>query len=430
MSDEAIRRASDAAAPGPMEGLRVVEVGDLAELAGKLLADAGAEVIRVEPLVGARSRHTGPYVGQVADPNQSLRFAAANTSKRSVTLAEPAANGAALWGELVRWSEVVLEGTPRGHLDGADVGAAHFRAQRGDLIWCQLSPFGQEGPWRDWASTDLVQLALGGPMMSTGYDDHELPPIRSDGDHSLAIAGEYAVTAVLAALWLRDESGGGLGQTIDLAIHDAVSATTEGAFPNWEFLGKLVQRQTGRHAAVQRNAPWQHLCTDGDYILLMGGGVPRDRRIFEELLAWMDEYDAAGDLHEPHYIEVLYTDPTRNLDTRNHVAETIGKFVERLTAEEVYRRGQALHLPWGRVRRPEQNLADPHWREREFWWSGEVPGHPEPVSYPGAPYRFVRSPVRLRRRPPLLGEHNHEVYSALLGHDGEELVELARAGVI
>ena len=197
---------------GPLEGLRVIEIGDQAELAGKLLADAGADVIRVEPREGVRSRHVGPYVG---------------------------------------------------------------------------------GPWRDWASTDLVQLALGGPMMSTGYDDHELPPIRSDGEHSIAMSNEYAVTAVLAALWLRDEGGGTPGQLVDVSIHEAVSATTEGAFPNWEFLGNHVIRQTGRHAAAQRNAPWQYRCTDGDYILLMGGGVPREQRIFDELLEWMDEYDAA-----------------------------------------------------------------------------------------------------------------------------------------
>jgi crotonobetainyl-CoA:carnitine CoA-transferase CaiB-like acyl-CoA transferase len=415
---------------GPIEGLRVLEIGDLGEVAGKLLADAGAEVIRVEPRSGARSRHQGPYVGNRADVNRSLRFAASNTSKRSVTLDLGTDEGAALWAELVAWSEVVIDGSAVDVLDEAGLGAARFRGERPELIWCAVTPFGQEGPWRDWASSDLVQLALGGPMMSTGYDDHELPPIRSDGEHSLAIAGEYAVTAVLAALWLRDERDGELGQLIDLSMHDAVSATTEGAFPNWEFLRKHVQRQTGRHAAAERNAEWQYRCADGDYILLMGGGVPRDRRIFDGLLKWMDEYEAAGDLHDPQYVQVLYTDPTQSVGIRNHVAETIGAFVQRLAAEDVYQRGQALHLPWGLVRRPEQSLNDPHWDEREFWWVGEVPGHAEPVLYPGAPYKFAKSPVRMRRRPPLLGEHNHEVYVDELGRRSEELVWLAADGVI
>ena len=427
MTNEAIEQELVA---GPIEGLRVLEVGELGELAGKLLADAGAEVIRVEPPLGARSRHRGPYVGDRADVNRSLRFAAANTSKRSVTLDFESDEGAALWAELVAWSEVVIDGSAVGSLDEAGLGAARFRGERAELIWCAVTPFGQTGPWRDWESNDLVQLALGGPMMSTGYDDHTLPPIRSDGEHSLAMAGEYAVTAILAALWLRDERDGELGQFVDLSTHDAVSATTEGSFPNWEYLGKHVQRQTGRHAAAERNAAWQYQCTDGDYIMLMGGGVPRDNKIFAGLLEWMDEHDAAGDLHDPKYVEVLYTDPTRNVEIRNHVAETLGRFVQRLTAEEVYRRGQALHLPWGLVRRPEQNLDDPHWEERDFWWTGEVPGHAEPVRYPGAPYKFAKSPVRMRRRPPLLGEHNHEVYVGELGRASDELARLAADGVI
>ncbi|MDA0353044.1 MAG: CoA transferase [Chloroflexi bacterium] len=423
-------------AAGPLEGLLVIEVGDEAELAGKLLADAGADVIRVEPRAGARSRHAGPYVGDRPDTNQSLRFAAVNTSKRSVTLDLGSAEGAALWAELVARSEVVLDGTGPGALDEAGLGPARFRAERPSLIWCAVTPFGLTGPWRDWASSDLVQLALGGPMMSTGYDDHDLPPIRSDGEHSIAMSNEYAVTAVLAALWLRDEAAGatpdssGPGQLIDVSMHEAVSATTEGAFPNWEFLGQQVIRQTGRHAAAQRNAPWQYKCTDGDYILLMGGGVPRDGKIFVGLLEWMDEHDAAGDLHDPKYVQVLYTDPTINVEVRNHVAVTIGKFVQGLTAEEAYRRGQSLHLPWGLVRRPEQNLDDPHWEAREFWWTGEVPGHPDPVRYPGAPYKFAASPVRMRRRPPLLGEHNTEVYVGELGRTTDELQHLAAAGAI
>ncbi len=416
-------------AAGPLDGLRVLEVGDLAEVAGKLLADACADVIRVEPPGGAASRHTGPYVADRPDVNGSLRYAAANTSKRAVTLdlTEPAA--ADVWAALVARSTVVLDGAGPGVLEGLGMGAERFRAEHPDLVWCSITPFGLTGPWRDWAATDLVHLALGGPMMSTGYDDHELPPIRPDGGHSLAISNEYAVTAVLAALWLQGATDGG-GQFIDVSIHEAVSATTEGAFPNWEFLGNVVQRQTGRHAAAAHSAPWQHRCADGGYILLMGGGIPRDERIFRGLLAWMDEHDAAQDLHDPQYVQVLYTDPTRSLETRNHVSEVIGAFVRRLPAEEVYRRGQALHLPWGIVRRPEENLDDPHWDDRQFWWLGEVPCHPEPVRYPGAPYRFEKSPVRLRRRPPLLGEHNTEVYVGDLGLAQSSVEDLARRGVI
>ena len=417
--------------PGPLEGLRAVEVGDFGEVTGKLLADAGVEVVRVEPREGARSRHTGPFVADEPGIDRSLSFAARNTSKRSVTLELTTVAGAELFARLARQADIVIDSSGGDVLDGLGVGYGAFDDAAG-LVWCSLTPFGLTGPWRDWPWVDLVSLALGGPMMSTGYDDHELPPIRPDGEHSVAISNEYAVTGILAALLLRDGDGpgAGRGQHLDVSAHEAISATTEGAFPNWEYLRRISGRQTGRHASPAPHPPWQHQCADGEYILLMGGGVPRDQRILAHLLEWMDEYEAAEDLHDPEYVEVLYRDPTLRPDARRHVAEVIGRFVRMLPAEEVYRRGQSMHLPWGRVRRPEQNLDDPHWTERGFWWEGEVPGHSEPVRYPGAPYRFTKSPVRMRRRPPLLGEHNHEVFAGELGLTTEQLTALARDGAI
>jgi crotonobetainyl-CoA:carnitine CoA-transferase CaiB-like acyl-CoA transferase len=135
----------------------------------------------------------------------------------------------------------------------------------------------------------------------------------------------------------------------------------------------------------------------------------------------MDEHDAAGDLRDPRYADVIYSDPRSHPVERRQIAEAVGRFIQTRPAEEVYRQAQAMHLPWGPVRRPEENLDDPHWDDRGFWWRGELPGYPRPVRYAGAPYRFTRSPVRLRRRPPLLGEHNHELYAGELGLSTSEL---------
>jgi crotonobetainyl-CoA:carnitine CoA-transferase CaiB-like acyl-CoA transferase len=432
MTEERVTAADFA---GPLEGRRVVEIGDRGEVAGKLLADAGAEVVYVEPREGGRSRNLGPFAGDRPDVNASLLFAARNTSKRSVTLDLASADGVELWGRLVRWAEVVIDSSGPPDVDGALTAAARYEAfaDHAGLIWCSITPFGTQGPWHDWAATDLSQLALGGPMMSTGYDDHDLPPIRSDGEHSIAMAGEYAVSGILAALWLRDhaQNATGRGQFIDVSVHEAVGATTEGSFPNWEFLGQLVQRQTGRHAATVRSGDWQHRGTDGDYVLLMGGGVPRSKDIWDNLLEWMDEHEASHELRSnPEYEDVLFRDPRMAPEVRRRVVEEIGRFVRMMPVEETYRRGQSLHLPWGKVRRPEQNLDDPHWADREFYWEGDVPGHPEPVKYPGAPYRFTKSPVRMRRRPPLLAEHNHEVFVGDLSLSEDELKRFVDAGVI
>ena len=414
---------------GPLETLRVLEIGDRGEIAGKLLADAGADVIRIEPPGGGRSRHVGPFVDD--DPGRpSLLHATRNTSKRAVTLDVTQPAGLEIWQRLVGRVDVVIDATSPTFLDALG-GGWQWAAAQPDLhacVWCSITPFGRTGPRRDWAANDLVQLALGGPMMSNGYDDHRLPPIRPDGEHSIAISNEYAVAGLLAALWMR--YAGHPGQLVDVSIHEAVSATTEGAFPNWEYFGRLVHRQTGRHASADPSAPWQYLAADGQHICLISGGLPRGVPAWSGLLDWMDEHDAAGDLRDPQWQELLYRDPRSHPEARLHVAETIGAFVQRLPAEEVYRRSQSLHFAWGIVRRPEENLDDPHWADRGFFWEGECPGVDHPVRYPGAPYRFTRSPVRLRRRPPLLGEHNHEVYVGELGLTTAELRAHLETGVV
>ncbi|HJM76076.1 MAG TPA: CaiB/BaiF CoA-transferase family protein [Dehalococcoidia bacterium] len=411
---------------GPLVGLRVVEIGDRGEVAGKLLADAGAELIRVEPPSGARSRGTGPFVGDRRDINASLHYAYLNTNKRGVTLDVAQSEGADLWRRLVAGADIVLDSAGPGVLDA--LGAGHDSFDDDALIWCSITPFGLTGPRRDWVVTDLVSVALGGPPMSTGYDDHDIPPIRSDGEHSLAMGGEYATIGVITAVLHRATTG--RGQLVDVSIHEAVSGTTEGAFPNWEYNQGHVQRQTARHASPVISPPWQHMATDGDYSMVHGGGTPRSKEIYDRLVAWLEEHDAAEDLADPKWAEVVFTDPRSASDARAHIVDVVGSMMETMTADEAYRGGQAIHMPFAHVRRPEQNLDDPHWADRDFWVEGEVPGHDGAVRYPRAPYRFTKSQVEFRRRAPLLGEHNTEVYGGELGLDAEQLTSLAKAGAI
>jgi crotonobetainyl-CoA:carnitine CoA-transferase CaiB-like acyl-CoA transferase len=395
---------------GPMTGVRVVEVGDLGEVAGKLLADAGADVIRVEPPGGARSRHTGPFVDDRPDPNGCLRFAYLNTNKRGVTLDLAAPGSPAAWRRLIGNADVVLDAAGPGVLDAHGAGYEASRELE-RLVWCAVTPFGLDGPWRDRPANDLVNMALGGIVMMCGYDDHELPPVRPDGDHSLAMGGEYAAMAIIAALLQRERSG--RGPLLDVAIHEAVAGTTEGAFWNWEYNGVLPQRRTGRHAGTDEE--WQLEADEGGYVVVFGGGVPRSRDSLRQLLAWMDEHGAAGALHDPRYEELLTMPPLEATELRGEFSDAVMRFLRSRPAEEVYRRGQAIDMAWAPVRSPEDNLDDPHWADRGFWVEGEVAGFDKTVRYPRAGYRFMQTPVELRRRAPLLGEHNREVLVSELG---------------
>ncbi|MGH2583913.1 MAG: CaiB/BaiF CoA transferase family protein, partial [Dehalococcoidia bacterium] len=416
---------------GPLAGLRVIEVGgENGQWAGKLLADMGADVVKVEPPPGCHERRIGPFAGDAPDPNRSLFFWAANTSKRGVTLDLTHPDGPPLLRRLLRDADVLLTSLPP---DDAGLDPTALAEEESHLIVVSVTPFGRSGPWRDFAATDLTQMALGGPMACCGYDEEDAPgapPIRPDGRHAALIAGVYAANAVLTALLERECSG--LGQWIDCSVHEACAATTEGAFPQWEYMGQIVRRQTGRHAAPVHSQPWQHRCRDGRSINLMGGGIPRNPTSWRPLIRWMAERGLAGDLEDPRYEQTMYVPVAErrgNPDVQ-YVVETLHAFVRSLPAEEVYRGGQAARLPYGIIRSPEENLADPHWADRGFFTQVEHPELDASYPYPGAPYRFTKTPGGPRHRAPLLGEHNVTVYCAELGVSRDDLRRLFESGVV
>ncbi|MSQ30952.1 MAG: CoA transferase [Dehalococcoidia bacterium] len=414
-------------APGPMQGVRVLEIGDRGEHTGKLLADAGADVIRIEPPGGSSRRDVGPFPGDRPDRNACLTFLYLNTNKRGVTLDVTTPQGRDLWRRLVDTADIVLDSSGVDVLEAAGAGYDALGAPA-RVVWCSITPFGLTGPWRDWAANDLVSMALGGPVMSNGYDDHELPPIRPEGEHSLWITATYAVSASVAALLLRQRTGA--GQLVDLSIHESVAATTEGAFTNWEYNQAVVKRRTGRHATVADPADWQYRCADGEYVVLVGAGVPRSKLAWDYLMNWMRESDMVGELDDPRFYRAIFIDPATGTAERRAIEIQVGKFVQTLPGEVVYQRAQEGHLGWTRVRRPEENLDDAHWHDRGFFVPAEVPGRAEPVLYPSVPYLSSTHAGRPARHGPLVGEHNFEVLSKELGLSAADLAGLARAGVV
>ncbi len=419
--------------PGPLVGLRVVELGGSnGQYCGKLLADAGADVIKVEPPAGDAARRVGPFAGDTPDPNRSLFFWYYNTNKRGVTLNLEHPDGSRLLRKLLVRADIVVDSFPPGHLDGLGLGYDALTAEdvlSPSVIYTAVTPFGRTGPWRDFKATDLIQLALGGVMASCGYDDVPgAPPIRPEGYHAANMGGVYAFIGTLIALRHRDLTGE--GQLLDVSIHEACACTTEGAFPNWEYFRRVVLRQTGRHAGATPTSRWQFHTTDGGYLNIIGGGIPRNPVSWKPLLDWMEAKGKVEDLRDPAYDNVISENPYERGDKARHVNDVIGRFVESLTTEEAYRGGQKLHMPWGPVRSPEENVHDPHWHDRGFFVEVEHPELGRKVTYPGAPYRLTRSPWRLRRRAPLLGEDNVAVYTGDLGLTRDELKVLFEAGVV
>ena len=398
---------------GPLVDLRVVEFGDeLGQYAGKLLADMGADVVKVEPPEGSSARRIGPFVNDEPGPNRSLNFWYHNTNKRSALLDLETAGGREQARALVAQADLLLESFAPGHLGGHGLGYADLATDNPRLIYCSLTPFGQDGPWAQYQVTDMVALAAGGPMNMNGYDPEDVPgspPIHGKGDQAYNTASHFAVIGILAALLHRDATGE--GQHIDASMHEALSTTTEVALPHWLYTKTNIIRQTGRHAAIQRTEPWLHRARDGKDVLVYNTG--RSNASWAKLKAWMQSFGFGATLDEARFDEPIARQGGRGGPEAGEIVAEVSRFVASLDAEDVYRGAQACGLPWGVVRSPDETLADPHLQDRGHFAAATGEGVSEPVLMPGAPYQLSATPWELRRPAPKLGEHTEEILSEL-----------------
>lgn len=400
-----------------LDGLRVIEVtSERCALAGKLLADMGADVIVVEPPGGSPMRAYEPFAGDQPDPEGALWWWHYNTSKRSVVLDLDETEGADDFKRLVSTADAVIEAEPLGRLDslgldwnqlGASGDAARGALARNErLIWVSITHNGRDRP--DPPATDLTVLAEGGPMWSCGYDDHSIPPVRGGGNQGLHMGSQYAVIALMAALMRREHAG--RGQLIDVSMLAAANATCEFATYFWLNQQIEVQRQTGRHALPQISEPTQVQCADGRW--LNTGVPPRRGPEFAALAEWVAELGlfeecpftellALGESYEQIDILHLDADPL-SAEVFGAGRDTINFLAERLGAYELFVGLQTIGLACGIVYAPEEMLADEHFVARGF--PVEIDHDGTPVTYPGAPYQFSATPWRATRAP-RLGEH-------------------------
>jgi benzylsuccinate CoA-transferase BbsE subunit len=410
-------------APGPLTGLRILELADeKGQFCGKLLGDLGADVVKIEPPGGERNRQVGPFLDDIHHPERSLSFWHYNTSKRGITLNLETAGGRELFARLSTDADVILETTRPGFLTSLGLGFETLRKQNPALIMCSLTPFGQTGPWRDYLSSDLLHMAAGGEMASCGYDEADVPnapPIAPGGGNAWHMGCHYAYMAIMAALVYRTVSGE--GQYIDVSIHEACALTTESAIANYVYRGEVLRRQTGRHHAPKPTPRTQFRAKDGIYVCALAGGARLTPKFVGELANLLDSYGMAGDLKDPKY-----QDPAVIAANASHIVdELIGNFIASLPAEEVYHAAQERGFTWGAVRTPETLLDDAHLHDRGFWKQVEHPELGHSFTYPGEAAIYNGSPWRISRRAPLIGEHNIEIFCDELGLSRGELLVLA-----
>ena len=412
---------------GPLAGLRVLELtSEHAQFCGKLMADLGADVIKIEPPGGQETRNIGPFLDDQAHPERSLYFWHYNTSKRGVTVDITKPGGQEIFRKLAATAGLVLESYPAGRLPELGLGYETLSAANPGLIMCSVTPFGQDGPWRDYRTSDLLHLAGGGQMASSGYDPEDVPgapPIAPGGGNAWHIASHYAYMAILAALYHRDFTGE--GQHIDVSVHEACCLTTEGAIAIYLSTGEVVRRHTGRHASPDQSPGIQFATKDGGWLNTTRSGTNLTPARLRVLGEWMDSQGFAQDLQDEKY-----HDPAVLEQSGQHFSEVLQGFFASMPLMEAYEGGQERDFPWGAIRTMGEIVGDPHLEDRDFFVPVQHPELGREFTYPGPAAIYNGSPWRIYRRAPLIGEHNEEVLGGELGLSKGDLEALKQSGAI
>jgi benzylsuccinate CoA-transferase BbsE subunit len=355
-----------------------VDTDRAGEMLGKLLGQMGADVVKVEPPAGAPGRSVGPILDGDAGEG-SISFWYYNAFKRSVVIDQETDEGRTDLHRLIADADVLLCSWSNADQEAKGVWLHELEAAHPALVIVSITPFGLTGPWSSWKSSDLVALALGGPLITCGYDDHSIPPIRPGGDQAFQTATSNAHIALLLALVDRHDTG--KGQLVDVSEHDTASCVAELANPYWFYSRGLVQRQTCRHAQPTPTQPSLFLCADGRHIYFVL--LTSDQKQWRGLVDLLESKDLAVDLADP-----AYDDFGHRKANYPHIQEIVEVYFLLVDADEAFREGQRRGLPLGRVNAPEELLVDPHLEARGFF---ETVEHREGIvsKVPGAPYRFA-----------------------------------------
>ncbi len=406
--------------PAALAGLRVLELDSpCTRYAGKMFADMGADVVLVEPPLGGSTRNEGPFIGNIFGQERSLSFAYYNTSKRGVTLNLQSVEGQKLFRDLASNADLVLEGERPGALSKMDLDFQSLRKLHRKIVVTSVSPFGQTGPYAKYESEDLVALALGGFMYLTGYPDG--PPLRAYGNQAYLAAGMYAAVASMLALTAAETSGD--GQHVDVSMQECVVMAMETAAQYFDLEGSLRKR-FGANQRFAGSGVFE--CKDG-FVYMMAAGIGANK-FWSYSLDWLTKEGVVGvdRLQGDHWKEIEYV---QGDEAKRIFAEVFGPWAKERTKSYLYHQGQRHHVPLAPVNSPKDILGSMQLAHRNYFVDVPHSATTAPLRMPGAPYCLSRTPWRISRPAPKLGEHNTEVFSSI-GIDGARCRELKRAGVI
>jgi crotonobetainyl-CoA:carnitine CoA-transferase CaiB-like acyl-CoA transferase len=426
-------------ADSALDDIRVLDLaGETGVYATKLLADLGADVIRIEPPDGDPLRDIGPFWHDERAADRSLSFFNLNTSKRSITLDITTEGGKAVFRRLVASADVVVESFQPGYLDALGLGYDGLCAITPGIILTSITGFGQDGPHAGYAWSDIVGVAMSGMMNLAG--EKADPPNRPYGNQGYICAGIDGAAGTMMALVHRDATGE--GQHVDVSMQEALSINMETAMVTYDMNHRVATR-IGARGAIPIEIPGIGIfeASDGQIYAYLGtpGGAP-----WTTMLDWMNREGKAEDLNDEPYLSTiqnlnlkfltsLMTEPEKlgeRLAILKHIYGVFARFCANMPKWTLYEEAQKQRIMLGIVSTPEDLAKNPQLAYRQWFQDVEHEHLATTVRYAGPPYRLSQTPWAMRRRPPLPGEHNIEVYVDELGISLREIEKLRAAGAV
>ncbi|MCJ0891515.1 CaiB/BaiF CoA-transferase family protein [Rhodococcus sp. ARC_M5] len=398
------------ATPGPLSDLRVVEMGQLlaGPFCGQLLADFGAEVIKLEPPgKGDPMRQWG----REKPHGKSLWWPVVARNKKSVTCNLRTEEGQALARNIIGKSDIVVENFRPGTLERWGLGYEDLRTLDPRLIMARVTGYGQDGPYSPRAGFGSIGEAMGGIRYVTGNPD--LPPSRAGISLGDSLAAVFATIGVLTAVHHRERTG--RGQLVDSAIYEAVLAMMESLLPEYE-IGGYQRERTG--SVLPNIAPSNVYPTKGGEMILVAANQDS---VYARLVTAMGRADLVSD---PRYVD--HASRGVNMEELDAI---IGAWTAELGTDEVLDILHAAGVPAGRIYTARDMFDDPHFAAREAIVRLAHPDFGE-IPMAGVVPKLSDSPGAVRHAGPELGEHNSDIYGSLLGLTEAERAALVDRGII